>query len=40
MISSVTLASDLKTAFEEFKKQFPETAEYYEKDVEGGEGGL
>ena len=39
MISSVTLASDLKTAFEEFKKQFPETAEYYEKDVEGGEGG-
>ena len=38
MLSSVALASDVETAFEAIKKQFPD-AEYYEKDVEGGEGG-
>jgi len=38
MMSSVSIASDLGTAFEAFKKQFPD-AQYYEKDVEGGEGG-
>ncbi len=38
MLSSVALASDVETAFEAIKKQFPD-AQYYEKDVEGGEGG-
>lgn len=38
MMSSVAIASDLETAFDSFKKQFPD-AQYYEKDVEGGEGG-
>ena len=37
MLSSVALASDVETAFEAIKKQFPD-AQYYEKDVEGGEG--
>ena len=32
MMSSVALASDLETAFESFKKQFPD-AQYYEKEV-------
>ena len=39
MLSNIAVAEDLKTVFEEFKKQFPETAQYFEKDVEGGEGG-
>jgi outer membrane protein OmpA-like peptidoglycan-associated protein len=38
MLSSVALASDVETAFEAIKKQFPD-AQFYEKDVEGGEGG-
>jgi outer membrane protein OmpA-like peptidoglycan-associated protein len=38
MLSSVALASDVETAFEAIKKQFPD-AQYYEKDVEGVVGG-
>ena len=39
MLSNIAVAEDLKAVFEEFKKQFPESAQYFEKDVEGGEGG-